>query len=240
MTAEEKRAEKARAMRYKKPIVRDLDLDLMKNHIWEMGDECADIQYAMEGEEGDEIVAAMLGDEWEAHEFKMMFSDLGADLEQFINDLNNWEWRDYINQYYDLFMVNGHIEDSFGGLLGYDSFEGDYYGLPDFYDENEAKKVAFEKLKKDLTKDKLLEFFRICMRLFTQYVGLKYRYDCLKASMDILKEKNIGHLAAVKKINELYNKADEETSHFLCTWRNLEAYENLDKMIEAMPQEAFL
>lgn len=240
MTAEEKRKEKARSLRYKEPIVCDLNLEIMANRIYDMQSECCDVQYAMEGDEGDEIVAAMLGDEEEAHEFKMMFSDLSAELDAFVEDLQDWEWREYIDQYYDLFMVNGDIAQSYGGLLGYDRYEGDYFGLPGFYGEEDAKRVAFEKLKKDLTKDKLLLFFRICMRIFTQYVGLKYRYDCLKASMDILREKNAGHLTAVREINALYDQADKETGHFRFTFRNSEAYQKLDKMIEGMPQEAFL
>jgi hypothetical protein len=242
MTPEEKRAEKAKALRYKKPIVRDLNLEIMTNNIYEMQSECYDVQYAMDGDEGDEIIAAMLGDEDEAQEFKMMFSDLSAELEAFVTDLQDWEWSEYVDQYYDLFMVNGDVAQSFGGLLGYDSYEGDYFGLPGFYGEDDAKKAAFEKLKKDLTKDKMLMFFQICMKIFTQYVGLQYRYDCLKASMDILREKNMGHLTAVKEINRLYDQADKETTHFhfVHTFRKSEAYEKLDKMIAAMPQEAFL
>ena len=242
MTAEEKRAKKARELRYKKPIVRDLNLEIMTNNIYEMQSECYDVQYAMDGDEGDEIIAAMLGDEDEAQEFKMMFSDLSAELEAFVTDLQDWEWSEYVDQYYDLFMVNGDVAQSFGGLLGYDSYEGDYFGLPGFYGEDDAKKAAFEKLKKDLTKDKMLMFFQICMKIFTQYVGLQYRYDCLKASMDILREKNMGHLTAVKEINRLYDQADKETTHFhfIHTFRKSEAYEKLDKMIAAMPQEAFL
>jgi hypothetical protein len=239
MTAEEKRAKKARELRYKKPIVRDLNLEIMTNNIYEMQSECYDVQYAMDGDDGDEIVAAMLGDEDEAKEFRMMFSDLSAELEAFVTDLQDWEWGEYVDQYYDLFMVNGDVAQSFGGLLGYDSYEGDYFGLPGFYGEEDAKKAAFEKLKKDLTKDKMLMFFQICMKIFTQYVGLQYRYDCLKASMDILREKNMGHLTAVKEINNLYAQADKETRGFWYFGKS-EAYQKLDKMIAAMPQEAFL
>ena len=44
---------------------------------------------------------------------------------------------------------------------------------------------------------------------------------------------------AVKEINALYAKADEETSGFQFCWRS-EAYQKLDEMIRAMPQEAFV
>ena len=73
----------------------------------------------------------------------------------------------------------------------------------------------------------------------TSYCAIQYRYDCLKASLDIIREQNAAHLMAVKEINALYTKADEETDGFQFCWRS-EAYSKLDEMIGAMPQEAFL
>lgn len=239
MTAEEKRAQKARALRYKKPIVRDLNLETLKQNIYDMQETCYDVQYGIDGDNGDEIISAMLGDEDEAIEFKMMFSDLSSELEQFVEDMDAWEWREYIEDYYDLFMVNGSVAQSFGGLYGYDSFEGDYFGFQDSYEEEAAEKYAFERIKKDLTKDKMLTVFKLCMKIFTQYVGLQYRYDCLEASLDILKERNVGHMKAVREINELYDRADKETHHFQFLWKG-DAATKLDKIIRSMPQEAFL
>lgn len=239
MTGEEKRAQKARALRYKKPIVRDLNLETLKQNIYDMQETCYDVQYSIDGDDGDEIISAMLGDEDEAQEFKMMFSDLSSELEQFVDDMDNWEWLEYIEDYYDLFMVNGHISESFGGLYGYDSYEGDYFGFGDTYEEEAAEKYAFEKLKKDLTKDKMLTVFKLCMKIFTQYVGLQYRYDCLEASLDILRERNVGHMKAVREINELYDQADRDTKGFQFLWKG-DACTKLDKIIRSMPQEAFL
>ena len=239
MTPEEKRAQKARALRYKKPIVRDLNLEILKQNIYDMQETCYDVQYGIDGDNGDEIISAMLGDEDEAIEFKMMFSDLSSELEQFVDDMDNWEWREYIEDYYDLFMVNESVAQSFGGLYGYDSFEGDYFGFQDSYEEEAAEEYAFQRLKKDLTKDKMLTVFKLCMKIFTQYVGLQYRYDCLEASLDILREKNVGHMKAVREINELYDRADKETHHFRFLWKG-DACTKLDKIIRSMPQEAFL
>lgn len=239
MTPEEIRANKARQLRYKKPIVTGLTLEAIQEKLWEMQGACYDVQYAIDGDDGDEILSAMLGDEDEAFQFKMSFSDLSAECEQFSADLENLEWRDYLGSYYDLFMVNGSVADQFGGLAGWDTFEGDYFGLQDRYSEEYALTAAHDKLKKDLTKDKMLDLFKLCMKVFTQYVGLCYRYDCLKASMDVLREKNSAHLKAVKAINQLYDQVDKETSGFQFCWRS-EAYSKLADIIDAMPQEAFL
>ena len=238
MNREQARAEKARAMRYKKPIVRDLNLEVMQQNLYDMQEACSDVRYAFDGDDGDEIVSAMLGDEEEAQEFKMMFSDLDAEVERFLYDLEDWEWKEYIEGYYDLFMVNGHVADSFGGLLGWDSYEGDYFGLQGHYAEEDAMDQARKKLMKELTKEKMLIVFQKCMKIFTQYVGLQYRYDCLKASMDILREQNASHLKAVKRINEIYEKADEVSCGFQFLWK--EEVTELDRLIKSMPQEAFM
>lgn len=232
------RAEKAKAMRYKKPIVRDLNLEVMEQNLYDMQEACSDVRYALEGDDGDEIVSAMLGEEDEAYEFKMMFSDLDAEVERFLDDLGDWEWRDYIEEYYDLFMVNGRVADSYGGLLGWDSYEGDYFGLQDNYAGEDAMDHVRKKLMKELTKEKMLTVFQKCMKIFTQYIGLQYRYDCLKASMDILREQNASHLKAVKRINEIYDKANEASCGFQFLWK--EEVTELDRLIESMPQEAFM
>lgn len=239
MTAEEMRAEKARGMRYKKPIVCGLTIEAIEDDLYAISGECDEVRYAIDGDDGDEILSSMLGDEEDAWQFKMEFSDLAAECEQFRDDLSDWEWRDYLGNYYDLFMVNGNVASEFGGLAGWDIVERDYLGLQNHYEEEGAVEAAHDKLKKELTKDKLLDMFRLCMKVFTNYVGICYRYDCLKASMDILRQKNSEHLKAVTEINKLYIQADEETGGFQFTLRS-EAFRKLEEIIDAMPQEAFL
>ena len=45
MTAAEKKAYKAKQLRYKKPIVRDLNLDSIRNDLWDMQSVCYDIHW---------------------------------------------------------------------------------------------------------------------------------------------------------------------------------------------------
>lgn len=237
MTKEELRAQKAKNLRYKKPIATDMNLETIRESLCEMQEACADVRYFFDDSENpDTLLGELLGDEDEAYEFKMMFSDLSSECEQFLYDLDDWEWSEYINEYFDLFMV---VADRSGHLSGYDSYEGDYFGLQSAYEKEYAQQAAFEKLKKSLTKEKMLDFFQLCMRVMVQYLALQYRYDCLKASLDIVRGENAAHLKAVKEINRLYNLADEETQSFKYLWKS-DAYDTLDKMIRAMPQEAFL
>ena len=237
MTKEEMKAKKARNLRYKKPIATQMNLETIKENLWEMQEACSDVRYFFDDSEDPEtLLGELLGDEDEAFEFRMMFSDLSAECEQFLDDLNNWEWSDYLEEYFNLFMV---LEDRTGYLAGYDIYEHDYFGLESSYEKEAAIEAAGNKIKKDLTKDKMIDFFQRCMRILVSYCALQYRYDCLKASLDIIREQNAAHLMAVKEINALYAKADEETSGFQFCWRS-EACTKLDEMIQAMPQEAFM
>lgn len=81
MTAAEMKAYKAKQLRYKKPIVRGLNVDTIQSELWDMISACEDIHWYDNDEES--LVNALNGDEDEAYEFKMAFSDLEAELEQF-------------------------------------------------------------------------------------------------------------------------------------------------------------
>ena len=85
MTAAETKAYKAKQLRYKKPIVRELNIETIQSEFWDMISACEDIHWYDNNEES--LVNALDGDEDEAYEFKIAFSDLEAELEQFQADL---------------------------------------------------------------------------------------------------------------------------------------------------------
>lgn len=49
--AEEMRREKAKNLRYKKPIAKNLNLDAIQNALWEISEACYDVQYYMDGDD---------------------------------------------------------------------------------------------------------------------------------------------------------------------------------------------
>ena len=229
MTAEEKKQQKAKQLRYKKPIAANMNLAYIQEQIWNMGELIQDVQWFCEDE--DNLVNAMDGDEDEAFQFKMAFSDLAAELERFEEDLEN----EYIPDCFDdLFPAAG--ADYFGGYLGWDNYEGDYYGLIP-YDYGPAEKEAVKRICR-MTKKELLEAVGACLRVYSAYVALQYRYDCLEASLNILREKNLQVLKLFKAIEEQYEKAEAESNHF--EWKyHKEVYE-LDKMLDQVPQEYWI
>ena len=228
LTAEEKKQQKAKALRYKRPIARDMNLDFIREKIWEMGDLISDVQWFMEDEEN--LVHAMNGDEDDAYEFKMAFSDLAAELEQFEQDLNN----EYVPDCFDdLFPAAGQ---SYGGYLGFDEYDKDYYGLSP-YEYEYAEKEAQKRICR-MTKSELLFAVGACLKVYTSYVALQYRYDCLEASLKIIQEKNLEGLKLVKAIEKQYLKAEEQTEHFRYEYG--EEIGKLDQMLSQLPQEYWI
>lgn len=229
MTAAERKAYKAKQLRYKKPIVKDLNLDTIQSELWDMIDVCSDIHWYDNDEES--LVNALDGDEDEAYEFKMQFSDLEAQLNQFQEDLNG----EYVSDYFDIFFPA--VGASYGGgYLGYDEFEGDYFGLQPYeysFAENEAAKKIMS-----LTKKQILEAVGQCLKIAYSYMAIRYRYDCLEAGIEILRGENMNRIKAVKGIEEQYLKANESSQGF--QWKNDKEVRKLDDMIREIPSEYWI
>ena len=229
MTAEEKKQLKAKNLRYKKPIAQYMSLDFIRESVWDMQEVITDVQWFIEDEAN--LVNAMNGDEDDAYEFKMAFSDLAAELQQFEEDLNDERIPECFD---DLFPAAG--ADFFGGFLGYDAYEHDYFGLSP-YEYNWAEQEAEKRICR-LTKKDLLEAVGACLKVYSSFVALRYRYDCLEASLKIIQEKNLEGLKMVKAIEEQYEKAEQESNHFEYRWGN--EVRKLDGMLDNIPQEYWL
>lgn len=202
--AEETKRQKAIELRYKRPLVKNLNLNQIKNDFWEIQEECENVHWYTDSEDGtDSLINALDGNEDEAYEFRMAFADLSAECDRMYNDLQE-EW---IPECFDLFFVTIGAGDSYGGLLGFDTYQGDYYGISG--EERYAKEEAVKKLKR-LTKDELIEAARQCFRVYHAYMGLRNRYDNLKAAFDILRDRNTGVLQAVKEIEKLYEEVSKD------------------------------
>lgn len=230
MTPEETKKQKARNLRYRKPIVKDLNLDRIQEDLWEIQEACEEVRWYTDSEDGsDSLINALAGDEDEAYEFRMAFADLCAECERMRGDLQE-EW---VPECFDIFFVAVNAGDYFGGLFGWDSYEGDYFGIDmDSFSEDEAKK----KLKK-ITKDELIAAARQCFKIYQAYIGLRNRYDSLKAAIDILRDQNTGILQAVKEIDRLYEAAQAEQGR----WAEYsEEWKEFDRYADALPQEVLI
>lgn len=229
--AKETRRRKARELRYRKPIVKNLNLDTIREELWEIQEECENVHWYFDSEDGtDSLINALDGDDEEAYEFKMTFGELCAECERMVNDLDD-EW---VPECFDMFFVAAGAGELYGGLLGYDSWEQDYFGLlcTESFAEDETKKRL-----KQMTKDDLISAVRQCLKVYCAYIGLRNRYDSLKASIDILRDQNTGYLQTVKEIEKLYDEASNEWNR--CSDWNKASVE-WRRYTDALPQEAWI
>lgn len=228
---EETKRNKAKQLRYKKPIVNNLNLDAIEQDLWDIQAECEDVRWYTSSDDGeDSLINALDGDEDEAYEFKMAFADLCAECDRMTEDLRE-EW---IPECFNLFFVAAGAGECYGGLLGWDSYEGDYFGIGagESFAEDEAKKKL-----KQMTKDDMIAAARQCFRVYHAYIGLRTRYDSLKAAIDILRDQNTGVLQTVKEIERLYEAAAAEQGRYAKyskEWREFERY------TDALPPEAWI
>lgn len=222
---------KAKQLRYKKPIVKNLNLDSITQDLWDIQEACEEIHWYTDSEDGtDTLVNALSGDEDEAYEFKMAFADLCAECERMFEDIHE-EW---VPECFDIFFVSAGAGETYGGLLGFDTWEQDYFGLgcTESFAEDEAKKKL-----KQMTKDDLIVAARQCFKVYSAYIGLRNRYDSLKAAIDILRDQNTGCLQVVKEIEKLYEAASEKQDRYAeysKEWKEFERYTN------SLPHEAWI
>lgn len=228
---DETKRRKARELRYKKPIVKNLNLDFIKQDLWDIQEKCEAIKWYTDSEDGeDSLINALDGDEEEAYEFKMMFADLCAECEQMSYDLDD-EW---VPECFDIFFVAAGAGKTSGGLLGWDDFEQDYFdiGCSDAFGEDEAKRKL-----KQMTKDDLIVAVRQCFKIYQAYIGLRNRYDSLKAAIDILRDQNTGYLQVVKEIEKLYEEVIKPENRYN-DWSK--ATKDFRRLLDALPQEVWI
>lgn len=116
--AMETKRQKAKLLRYKKPIVKDLNLQSIYKELWDIQEECENVHWYFETDD-ETLINALDGNEDEAFEFKMMFGDLCAECEKMLEDLQE-EW---VPECFDKFFVTIGAGEGYGGLLGFDTYE---------------------------------------------------------------------------------------------------------------------
>lgn len=229
MSAEETRRRKAKNLRYKKPIVKDLNLDEINQNLYDIQEECEGVRWYFEGD-NDTLINALDGNDDEAYEFKMMFGDLCAECEQMREDLKEVLWYDEQKE-----AFNGwFLAISGGKMIGWDAYESDYMPLDGGYEEKLAAKEARKRICR-MTKEQILDTAELSFRVIRSYLGLMSRYDQLKAAMDILRDQNTGYLQMVKRIEELYEKANADDFY---NWND--SLKEFDRLVNCMPQEAWI
>ncbi len=194
------RAEKARQLRYKKPALASIGFDAMFNELFDIMEECSDVQYFVEDEET--LLRALGDDEEAAWEFRMSFTALSAKAEELYNLL----LEENVQQDYDdctVALIGNRYR-----TLGFDFEEEDYFALCR-YETDLAYSEAGKRLMRH-TKAEMISIFGQCLGALVAFLDLRQQHDFLKATIDILRGDNGALLKLIKEIDEAYEEADAE------------------------------
>lgn len=217
------RAERSRQLRYKKAALEELGYEYIHSRLYEISDECSEIRWLADGDI-DTLTDALDGDEDEAFEFRMMFSELSAECDQLLNALNLFG-----EQQFDDCSV-ALIGNRFNAV-GYDGYEEDYYSLTGY--ESKLAQTESGKRIMRLTKTEMLQEIGRTLGIILSFQNVQYKYEYLKATMDILKGENHSFLQAVKDIETAYEKMDEDG-------RYSESERSFDRLVDELPDKTWV
>ena len=215
---------KAEALRWKKPLVKELNLEEMRYNLGEMLETCGNVRWYL-GKDVDELDELMGEDE--AFEFQGSFTALAADIERIQEQFDDI----WVPEYFDDFMAAVHPDGK--ELDGYDSFEEDYFRL-DTWQAERACREAKERIQRK-TKNEIIDAAHVVIGILCQYMAVKYRFDSLSAVFDVLMERSEKELRAVKEIEEAY-KAAEAVKFY--DWN--EATRKFDRLLSELPDRMWL
>ena len=218
------KAEKARQLRYKKAVLEELNLDSIRNELYDISSECDDVRYIAEGDEST-LIDALDGDEEEAYEFRMAFSDLSAECERLYALLNE----EYIADCFDDFLAG--VSDGSGmKLIGWDSYEEDYYNLTAF--EGQLGSDEAKKRLERLAKKELIKAGNQIFRIVIAFLNVRYKYDYLSAAMAVLKNENTAFLDIIRQIEAENNRASEDISY--------DRWKPFDNTVASLPERVWI
>lgn len=226
-----KAQEKARNLRYKRAALSGLNIYDIENELDNISAECDEVRYYIES--GDTtLLNALIANESdeEEYEFRVMFSDLSAECEK----LQEILFDNYTTEHFDDFFVGIMCGNrSPYELIGYDSFEEDYYRLCG-YEREMAENESFKRLMR-LAKADILKICGQCFGIVCSYFNIKDKYECLKAAFDILCDKNTSYLQIIKDIDDAYNKAEaDDWDDFSGVVRHFES------LVSALPDKTWI
>lgn len=217
---DELRAKAARELRYKKPILEQLNYEAITSELWDIQSKCDELMY-MENVDRDAILDALDGDEDDAEEYRMAFADISADCERLIDAMSE----NNVEENFDTFLVTAN--GGFYRTVGYDSYEADYFLLSG-YESEWARSEAAKRLMR-LTKQEILDLARKVFGVIAAYTDLMQHYDKLEAVYNLAKGENAELLSAVKRIDEAYERYIET--------QDMSAY---DDVLCRLPDRAWL
>ena len=229
--AEESRRRRAENLRYKRSALNSMGYAALTDELGEIQEACSEVHWYVD-QDDDTLLNALDGDEEDAWEFKMAFADLEAKADVLgidISDLSRQD--DDFPQTYDDCTV-ALIGQRYT-LIGYDSYEEDYYGLTG-YERELAQTEAGKRLMR-LTKAEMISTIGQCVGILVAFLDLRQQYDYLKAAFDVLRDENTSMLQQIREIEDAYQEAAREGWYY-----GSEAVKRFDQLLAALPDRAWI
>lgn len=191
-------AERSKALRYKRPALASMGYEALTSELYEIQEACSDVAYYFP--QGDDtLLDALDGDEEDAFEFQMAFSELSAKVDRLVDVM--YEIGD--QQQYDdctVALIGNRYT-----LVGFDGYEENYFQLAG-YESHLAESEAGKRMMRH-TKAEMLSIIGQSVGTLIAFLDIRQQYDYLKATIDILRGENQSMLQAIKRIEELYDRA---------------------------------
>lgn len=220
------KAERSRKMRWRKPALADLNYWAIDDKLTEICNECGDIRWTVQDD--DMLINALDGNEEEAFEFKMLFSDLESEAYELSEQLSEtFRFEEDKEQKFDDCTV-ALIGNRFR-VLGYDTVEEDYFSLTSYEGELAASSAGKRMMR--LTKKEMLSDIGQCLGIILSFHNVEMKYEYLKATFDILRDKNVSIIQIIKDINTTYESANEVKFH---EWES--STKEFDKLIATLSE----
>ena len=207
MENEMTRAERTRALRYKRPALASMGYDMIDSELDEIREACSDVHWYIDGDNGETLLNAFDGDTDEESEFRMAFAELEAESDALYDrllDLGEWDEDDIRRAYDDCTVA---LIGNRYNLVGFDTMEEDYYSLTG-YDEDLAFTEAGRRLMR-LTKVQMISRIGQCVGILVSFLNVRQKYDYLKATMNVLRDENTILEEQLLKVEEAHKKASD-------------------------------
>lgn len=218
------KAEKARNLAYRKPLVKELCFDYIRDRVDEILEKCQDVRYISDSD--NELIALAFDDDDEEYQFKMMFSDLEGDAERLSETFYGYD--SLVPEHFDDWFCSMHSGNQFGGYMGYDSYEEDFVSLEyDWLIEKDSE----ERISK-LTKPKIIDCARQCFQIFISWQSIETRYNCLESAINVILDKSTTNLKNIKGILEKYERMMKDYS--------TENVRDFERAANSLPEEVWV
>ena len=226
------KAEQCRNLMYKRAMVEELNLFEIQNCLMDMMEACSNIHYAFDDDET--LINAFDGNEDEAHEFILTFTDLDAEIERLYENFEEmYGYRDDPEKEFN--DVTVALIGEWFSILGFDSYREDYFGFESRYIEELSVEESQKRIMRKTKKEMLYEIGKT-MAFLIKYIDVKSRYEYMKAAVDIFQNENIAVLGVIKSVNDKYKELFDKNGK-LDRWVKEKQIRDFDKIVEGLPEK---